>query len=113
MSQLPAVERSQPVWSPEQLVRLEYEWRRVQRGYAYHPIVRLVPLEGDPPFVYQIDYRVRTLEISADGQLDYSATCSVRMTLPADFPHSPPQIRPMLTIFHPNVDRESMQIVPA
>ena len=58
-------------WSPEQLVRLAFEWRELQRGYAFHPHVRIIPLEGDPPYEYQFEYRIRTLAINGDGQLDY------------------------------------------
>ena len=101
-----------PEWSSDQMVRLQYEWRRLQRSYAFHPIVRVLPVEGDPPSVYQVDYRLRTLEINSTGQLGYAATCSVQFVLPADFPQAPPLVKPLFLSFHPNVDSEQIQIVP-
>lgn len=89
------------------------EWRRLQRSYAYHPFVSILPLEGEPPTAYQIDYSVRTLRIDEAGQLGYAPTCSVQMTLPDDFPRQPPHVAPLQAIFHPNVDLESVQIFPA
>ena len=100
-------------WSPEQLVRIQYDWRKLNRSYAYHPYVRVIPQQGDPPTVYHVEYRVRTLEINSEGQLNYSPTCTVEITLPAEFPHAEPHVRPLIAIFHPNVDLENVQIVPA
>src|SRR5687768_16256388 len=36
-------------WTSDQLVRLEHEWRRLQRSFAYHPSVKITPLAGNPP----------------------------------------------------------------
>jgi hypothetical protein len=88
----PPIPQNAP-WSPAQLVRLEQEWRRLQRAYAYHPLVRVVPLEGDPPSQYQVEYRVRTLAVNEQGQLAYLAACPI---------HAPPVVRPVEQVFHPN-----------
>jgi hypothetical protein len=114
MSQIPAAEGHPDAssWTTEQLTALAEQWRRLQRDYAFHPFVNISPLQGEPPVVYQVDYRIRTLEINSAGELGYAPSCSVIVTILADFPASPPHIRPLQAIFHPNVDSESVQIVP-
>ncbi|MGA2500295.1 MAG: hypothetical protein ABSH20_21345, partial [Tepidisphaeraceae bacterium] len=92
------------------LERLENEWRRLQRAFAYHPHVRVMALEGDPPDQYQIDYRFRTVLMDEAGQLQYSTTCSVHVWLPPEFPHEPPLVRPVSDLFHPNVVPEGINI---
>lgn len=99
-------------WSPAQLVRLEGEWRNLQRSFAYHPAVRVVPLAGDPPGEYQIDYKLRTLVVDDAGELAYVDHCSVHLWLPPQFPHAPPVVRPMFNAFHPNVSNEWIHLDP-
>src|SRR5688500_17099129 len=89
-------------WAPAQLLRLPGAWRKIQRAYAYHPLVRVVPLEGDPPSEYRVEYKVRTLAIDENGQLTYLSSAAVHVWLPPQFPHAPPVIRPMDQVFHPN-----------
>src|SRR2546423_3339809 len=66
-----AAQQSGIAWTPEQMVRLEHEWRQLQRNFAYHPCVRIVPIQGNPPAEYQIEFKTRTVYIREDGQLDY------------------------------------------
>ena len=100
------------IWTPEQLIRLEYEWNRIQRSYAYHPSVRVQPIEGDPPTEYQVEYQVRTLVIDDAGQLTYAASCAVRVRLGPNFPNEEPIVRPLSAVFHPNAATEQLQIMP-
>lgn len=99
-------------WSPAQLVRLQGEWRKLQRSFAYHPAVRVVPLAGDPPGEYQIEYKLRTLIVDEAGELSYVDQCAVHLWLPPQFPHAPPVARPMFGAFHPNVSHEWIHLDP-
>jgi ubiquitin-protein ligase len=101
------------VWTPHQLARIESEWRQLQRAFAFHPLVHVAPLHGEPPIAHQIDYQVRTLVVNEEsGQLEYAPNCAVELWLPADFPHSAPIVKPIQPIFHPNVDAEDVQLIP-
>src|SRR5213075_2552757 len=72
-------------WADDQLLRLENEWRRLQRNFAYHPHVRIIPLHGDPPDQYQVEYRLRTLIMPEGGTLEYAPSAAVHMVA-AEFP---------------------------
>jgi len=100
-------------WSPDQLTRLEGEWRRLQRSFAFHPHVTVHPLRGDPPTVYQVDFRLNTLVIDDAGQLQYAPGASVHIVLPPRFPHDPPLVRPLSGLFHPNVSWEGFHLQSA
>jgi len=97
-------------WADDQLMRLENEWRRLQRTFAYHPHVRIIPLHGDPPDQYQVEYRLRTLIMPEGGALEYTASSAVHIWLPPAFPHEPPLVRPISAVFHPNVAPDGIKI---
>lgn len=100
-------------WTPAQAMRLDAEWRDLQRAFAYHPFVEVVPLSGDPPAEFQVNYKVTTLVIDEQGQLVYMSTCPVHLWLPPHFPHTAPVVRPMAAAFHPNVTTEWIHLNPA
>ena len=99
--------------SPAQLIRLEAEWRQLQRAFAFHPRVEIIPLAGDPPGEYQVLYKLKTLAVDAAGQLAYVAAAPVHLWLPTHFPHEAPIVRPMAAMFHPNVSMEWIHLSPA
>lgn len=97
-------------WSEDQLIRVEYEWRQLQRGFAYHPNVRVTPILGDPPSEYQIEYTVRTLSVNESGQLEYADTVTMHVVLPPGFPYEAPSVQPVTAVFHPNVSWEGVHL---
>ena len=97
-------------WSEDQLVRLEYEWSRLQRAFAYHPFVRIVSMRDDPPGEYEIEFRVRTLVVGESGDLEYAQAAPVRVWLPPSFPYSAPVVRPLTGLFHPNVSWDGVHL---
>ena len=94
------------------LARLAEEWRQLRRAFAYHPFVEVLPLSGDPPAEYQVNYRVTTLAVGEAGQLAYVTACPVHLWLPPHFPHNAPVLRPMAAVFHPNVAMEWIHLNP-
>lgn len=95
-------------WTDGQLMRLESEWHRAQRAFAYHPVIGLSPLRGDPPHEYQLDFRTRSLVINEAGELQYVDQVSMHVWLPPGFPNQAPLTRPMAEIFHPNISYEGV-----
>jgi hypothetical protein len=102
-----------PAWSAEQVVRISQEWRQAQWNFAYHPVIRILPLEGDPPGAYHVEYRLRNLVVNDAGELAFAEACAVEIVLGVDFPHSAPLVKPLQQTFHPNVDGEAVRIIPA
>jgi ubiquitin-protein ligase len=82
----------------------------LQRAFAYHPHVRIIPLHGDPPDQYQVEYRLRTLIMPEGGALEYTASSAVHIWLPPAFPHEPPLVRPISAVFHPNIAADGIRI---
>ena len=101
-------ETPQVAWTDGQLVRIENEWRKAQRAFAYHPIIGIAPLGGDPPHEYQIDYRVRSLAMNEMGELQYVDEVSMQIWLPPGFPNQAPVVRPMIDVFHPNISADGV-----
>jgi hypothetical protein len=70
----------------------------------------VIPLKGDPPEEYQIEYRLRTLVMSEQGTLEYATACAVHVWLPPNFPHEAPLVRPISPLFHPNIVPQGINI---
>ena len=97
-------------WSQEQLVRLEWEWRKLQRSYAYHPYIRVAPVQSDPPAEYDIEFHVKTVCVSDSGELEYLDVVPMRVWLPQGFPYVSPAAKPLKAIFHPNASYEGIHL---
>jgi ubiquitin-protein ligase len=99
-------------WSPEQRARLDHEWRQLQRNFAFHPSVKITPLQPPPCAEYQVELRVRTLHIRDDGILDYTPTARLNVWLPPGYPHEAPIVCPVEAVFHPNITMDGILISP-
>lgn len=95
---------------PADKLALEEIWRQLQRDFAFHPRVSISPISGDPPDVYRIEYRLRTLTFDQAGQLVYSDRCELEMRIGQFFPSEPPALRPLGLIFHPNISPDAVSI---
>lgn len=100
---LETVEPVNVAWTDGQLARLQSEWQTAQRSFAYHPVIGVTPLRGEPPHEYQVDYRLRTLAMNDAGELQYVDEVSMHLWLPPGFPNQAPVTRPMANVFHPNI----------
>jgi predicted Zn finger-like uncharacterized protein len=73
------------------------------REYARrHPRVRILQALGDPPERYQFEYRIRSLRM-VNGELQDVDSHLVEVTLPLNYPRTPPQCRMLSPVFHPNI----------
>jgi predicted Zn finger-like uncharacterized protein len=88
--------------STVRLRRLKADSVKLQEYVRRHPRVRLVQMEGDPPERYQFEYRINSLRM-VGGELQPVQSHLVEVTLPRNYPRTPPQCRMLSPVFHPNI----------
>ncbi len=81
---------------------------RAHRAFAYHPFVAVSALRGDPPSHYQVDFRVRSLVLDADEQLQYVNAVPMEIWIPPGYPTQAPLVRPLVNVFHPNISPDGV-----
>lgn len=88
--------------SSVRLRRLFADYEKVTRYVREHPRIELVQAEGNPPERYQLHYQVLGLR-RKDEELVEVNSHLVEITLPRDYPRTPPQCRMLTPVFHPNI----------
>lgn len=84
------------------LRRLTADQASLEEYVRLHPRVKLVTAEGEPPERYQVEYRVKSLRQVGDD-LRVIKSHLVEITLPRNYPRTPPQCRMLSPVFHPNI----------
>ena len=90
--------------STVRLRRLAADYAKLQDYARHHPRVRLVQAVGDPPERYQIEYRIKSIRM-VSGELQPVSSHLVEITLPLNYPRTPPQCRE-------RIHRHSCHLVP-
>ena len=68
-------------------------------------IIRIVQTEGDPPEVYRIEFRVRSLEPTKDPEKPAPRVVHLaEIQLTSDYPRMAPKCKMLTPTFHPNID---------
>ena len=100
------VDKQRPVERkpPMRIRRLMADAEQMSRVFAHFPLIRIVSVEGNPPDKYRIEYNVRGLARSYDGQPIYRDQHLVEIQLTSDYPRQSPKCRMLTPIFHPNFD---------
>jgi ubiquitin-protein ligase len=84
------------------LRRLQADFQKLQAYVTRHPRVQLIQTDGDPPERYQLQYQIRSLRQKDEGLVE-AGTHLVEISLPRNYPRTPPQCRMLTPIFHPNI----------
>ncbi len=96
----PPTERKPPM----RIRRLMADAEQMSRVFARFPLIRIVSVDGNPPDKYRVEYNVRSLARSYDGQPIYRDQHLVEIQLTSDYPRQSPKCRMLTPIFHPNFD---------
>jgi predicted Zn finger-like uncharacterized protein len=88
--------------STVRLRRLKADSEKLQDYVRRHPRVRLVQMDGDPPERYQLEFRINSLRM-VGSELQPVQSHLVEVTLPRNYPRTPPQCRMLSPVFHPNI----------
>lgn len=70
--------------------------------------IRLKSVVGDPPWAYQLEYFVRSLEQGKGKKPIVRSTHLVEIELTSDYPRMSPHCKMLTPIFHPNIDASTI-----
>jgi predicted Zn finger-like uncharacterized protein len=84
------------------LRRLQADHQNLVDYVRHHPRLRLIQAIGDPPEQYQIEYRIKSLRQVGDD-LQPAKSHLVEISLPRNYPRTPPLCRMLTPVFHPNI----------
>ncbi len=88
--------------SSVRLRRLKSDYEKLRDFVKRHPRLKLIQAEGDPPELYQLEFRIKSLR-QVDDQMKIVKSHLVEITLPRNYPRTPPQCRMLSPVFHPNI----------
>lgn len=84
------------------LRRLQADYENLLDYIRRHPRLRLIQTAGEPPEQYQVEYRIKSLRQVGDD-LQPIKSHLVEISLPRNYPRTPPQCRMLTPVFHPNI----------
>ena len=84
------------------LRRLQADHQNLVEYIRRHPRLRLIQTAGDPPEQYQIEYRIKSLRQVGEN-LEPTKSHIVEISLPRNYPRTPPLCRMLTPVFHPNI----------
>lgn len=84
------------------LRRLQADYENLCDYVRRHPRLRLIQAAGEPPEQYQIEYRIKSLRQVGDD-LKTIKSHIVEISLPRNYPRTPPLCRMLTPVFHPNI----------
>jgi ubiquitin-protein ligase len=90
--------------------QLARDFEEVKKLLAQYPQIHVAQTEGDPPAVYEVEYRLTGLTRQADGNIGQTSRHLLRINLPFGYPHFPPAIKPLTPVFHPDIDPDAVRI---
>ena len=88
--------------SSVRLRRLQSDYEQLAAFVRRQPRVRLIQTQGRPPEQYQLEYHLKSIR-QVDDELQMVNRHLVEISLPRNYPRTPPQCRMLTPIFHPNV----------
>lgn len=89
---------------PPRTRRLFADADQVRKAFPSFPLIRIRSISGDPPELYQLEYRVRGLARGQDSQPVIRDNHVVEIQLTRDYPRQSPKCKILTPIFHPNFD---------
>lgn len=71
-------------------------------------MISVKSVTGDPPEVYEIEYRIKSLQRDDKGKPGIRETHVARIELTSDYPRLSPKCKMLTPIFHPNIDETTI-----
>jgi len=90
---------------PLRIKRLRSDALQMASAFRDSQFIRVRSSMGDPPDMYEVEYRVRGLERGKNSeQPSVRDHHVVEIQLPADYPRLAPKCKVLTPAFHPNID---------
>ncbi|MCC6579233.1 MAG: hypothetical protein IT440_02240 [Phycisphaeraceae bacterium] len=90
--------------------RLLSDARLIRKMFRGSEFIRVRPRHGEPPEVYEVEYRVSSIQVGKGGKLVPCHRHLVEIQLTQDYPRMAPICRMLTPIFHPNISEASVCI---
>lgn len=90
--------------------QLQADFALVKKLLQEYPSIKLIATKGEPPEQYDIEYNLKGYKANPDGTILPANKHQVRITLPFGYPHFPPTVKPLSSIFHPDIDPDAIRI---
>jgi len=75
-----------------------------------YPSINVIQVEGEPPDSYEIEYLFKGYVRDVDGSIRKGSQHRIRISLPFGYPHFPPTVKPLTSVFHPDIDPDAVRI---
>ncbi|MCI5166869.1 MAG: hypothetical protein D3903_12445 [Candidatus Electrothrix sp. GM3_4] len=90
--------------------QLARDFEEVNKLLSRYPQIHVAQTEGNSPAAYEVEYQLTGLTRQVDGNIDQTSRHLLRINLPFGYPHFPPTIKPLSSIFHPDIDPDAVRI---
>lgn len=96
-----------PAKVPVRIRRLMVDAEQMAKAFTAQGPIRIKSATGDPPEVYQVEYRVKGLQKGWMGPKTRD-THLVEIQLTSEYPRVSPKCRMLTPVFHPNIDESTV-----
>ncbi|HET6248274.1 MAG TPA: ubiquitin-conjugating enzyme E2 [Tepidisphaeraceae bacterium] len=93
---------------PMRIRRLMVDAEQVAKIFAGDGPIQIHSMVGDPPELYQVEYRVTGLQRGWLGKPKKRDTHLVEIQLTSEYPRIAPKCRMLTPVFHPNIDETTI-----
>ena len=90
--------------------QLAVDFEKVQNTLELYPSINVIQVEGEPPDSYEIEYLFKGYVRDVDGSIREGLQHRIRISLPFGYPHFPPTVKPLTSVFHPDIDPDAVRI---
>ena len=90
--------------------KLTTDFEEVQNTLELYPSINVIQVEGQPPDKYEIEYQLQGYVRDVDGSIRLGSQHRIRISLPFGYPHFPPTVKPLTSLFHPDIDPDAVRI---
>jgi len=88
--------------------RLMADAHQMAGAFTNSPVISIRTMTGDPPELYEIQYRINSLTRDAAGKPTSRDLHVAQIELTSDYPRLSPKCKLLTPIFHPNIDETTI-----